>query len=121
VNIRPSGLTWLRKRGGPIDGRVVVSKYYTEDEAFPHTPVWWFEFLEKRALEEQVLNLLCQVAPTSSEFHHLRVPMSHFLEHKNKLGFRDDKFSLYLSAEKSRLFREIRGNGQIEFRKFKVE
>jgi hypothetical protein len=45
MNIRPSGLAWWRKNGRANDERVVVSKYFTADESFTHTPVWWFEFL----------------------------------------------------------------------------
>ena len=69
------------------------------------------------------LNLLCRVAPNSSEFHHLRVPTELFVRRKHDLKIRDkgDKFSLYLSAEQPTLFREIRGNGRIEFGAFKVD
>jgi hypothetical protein len=79
--------------------------------------------LEKYASEEEFLNLLCQVAPGSSDFHHLRVPMQFFLEHKQRLWFREDKLSFapHLSAEKSRLFREVRGDGQVDFSVFKVD
>ena len=123
MNIRPSGLAWLREKGRATEERIVVSKYFTADESFTHTPVWWFEFLERHAIEEQFLNLLCQIAPSSSDFHHLRVPMRYFLEHKQHIWFREDKLSFapHLSAEKSRLFREIRGDGRIEFRNFNVE
>jgi hypothetical protein len=123
MNIRPSGLAWLRKNGRATDERVVVSKYFTADESFTHTPVWWFEFLERYATEEQFLNLLCQVAPGGSDFHHLRVPMQFFLEHKEHLWFREDKLSFapHISAERSRLFREIRGDGQVDFAVFKVD
>jgi hypothetical protein len=123
MNTRQSGLEWLRKKGRSTSERVVVSKYYTEDESFTHSAVWWFEFLERYAIDEQFLNLLCQVAPGSSDFHHLRVPMRYFLEHKQHIWFREDKvsFAPHLSAEKSRLFRELRGDGQVEFALFKVD
>jgi hypothetical protein len=47
VNIRPSGLAWLREKGRATEERIVVSKYFTAEESFTHTPVWWFEFLEE--------------------------------------------------------------------------
>ena len=34
---------------------------------------------------------------------------------------KEKKFSLYLSAEEARLFRELRGGGQIEFGVFWVD
>ena len=124
MNTRQRGLAWLRKKGRATDEPVIVSKYYTAEEAFPRTPVWWFEF-PSAATDDRLalLNLLCEVSPDSSEFHHLRVPMGLFLACKHHLGYRDegDKFSLYLSAEKPRLFREIRGDGRIEFGVFKVD
>ncbi len=90
----------------------------------PRRPVWWFEFAHATAAENPSgwLNLLCGVAENSSEYHHLRVPMGLFLACKHLLGFRDDgdRFSLYLSAEMPTLFREIRGEGRVEFAVFRV-
>jgi len=125
MNSRRSGLEWLRKRGRTSGERVVVSKYYTPDEAWPRTPVWWFEFPASHAITDRFgfLNLLCEVAVSSSDYHHLRVPMGLFLACKHHLGSRDagNRFSLYLSAEESRLFRELRGEGQIELGVFKLD
>jgi hypothetical protein len=125
MNSRRSGLEWLRKKGRTTGEPTVVSKYYTADEAWPGTPVWWFEFPTSSVASDRFgfLNLLCGVAPNSSEYHHLRVPIELFVARKHDLGLRDggDKFSLYLSGEDRRLFREIRGDGQIEFGVFKVD
>jgi hypothetical protein len=125
MNIRKTGLDWLRKNGRATDERVAVSKYYPSVEAWPRTPVWWFEFPTDSATNDRFgfLNLLCQVATNSAEFHHLRVPMGLFLACRHHLGLREEeeKFSLYLSAEHPRLFRELRGGGQIEFGVFRVE
>lgn len=122
MNTRHKGLEWLERMGRSSSERVAVSKYYTAEESYTHTPVWWFEFLERYAIEEEFLNLLCQVAPDSGGFHHLRVPMSYILEHKAQLWFRVDKvsFAPHLSADPSTLFREIRGTGQIAFGHFLV-
>ena len=125
MDTRKSGLEWLRKKGRATDERVAVSKYYTSDEAWPRTPVLWFEFPTDSATKDRFgfLNLLCQFATNSPEFHHLRVPMGLFLACKHHLGLREkeEKFSLYLSAEEPRLFRELRGGGQIEFGVFRVD
>jgi hypothetical protein len=124
VNPHQRGVEWLNEQGWPTQ-HVAVSKYYTADEAWPRTPVWWFEFPMRKAAENPFgfVNLLCTPAANGSGYHHLWVPMGLFLACKHHLGFRDDgdKFSLYLSAEESRLFRELRGDGQIEFGVFKVE
>jgi hypothetical protein len=114
----------LRKRGRGTGERLVVSKYYTADEAWPRKPVWWFEFPATHASKDRFgfLNMLCEVPEDNSDYHHLRVPMGLFLACKRHLGTRDEgqRFSLYLSAEKTRLFQECRGTGQIEFKAFRV-
>lgn len=125
MNSRQSGVEWLSKRGRATDERVVVSKYYLADESWSQTPVWWFEFAAASATEDRFgfLNLLCGVAPNSPDYHHLRVPMGLFLACKHHLWHRDngERVSLYLSAEEPTLFREIRGDGRIEFGVFKVD
>jgi hypothetical protein len=123
INSRQRGLDWLDRMGRATDERKSVSKYFSAEESFTHAPVWFFEFSERYAIEGQFLNLLCQVAPDSSDFRHLRVPMRYFLEHKEGLWFREDKllFAPHLSAEKPSLFREMRGNGRIEFGAFEVK
>jgi hypothetical protein len=79
----------------------------------------------RKATEDRVgfVNLLCGLPANGSDYHHLWVPMGLLLACKHHLGFRDDggRFSLYLSAEESRLFRELRGDGQIEFGVFTVD
>jgi hypothetical protein len=124
VSSRKSGLEWLRRNGRTTKERVCVSKYYTADESWSHSPVWFFEVPTTFVTEDRFrfVNLLCGVAPNSSEYHHLRVPMDLFVARKHDLKIRDkgDKFQLYLSAEELRLFRDIRGDGRIEFGVFKV-
>ena len=125
MNSRQSGIDWLHKKGRRTDERVAVSKYYAADESWSKRPAWWFEFAAAYATKDPFgfLNLLCGVAPDSSEFHHLRVPMGLFLASKHHLGFlrAGDKFSLWLSAEEPTLFREVRGDGRIEFAMFRVD
>ena len=119
MNSRQIGLEWLRKNGRATSERTLVSKYYTADESGPRRSLWWFEFPASYVTDNPsgFLNLLCRIAPDSSEFHHLRVPTNLFVTRKSALKIRDDsdKFSLYLSADEPTLFREIRGNGQVEF------
>jgi hypothetical protein len=124
ISIRKSGALWLRDNGRETKERCVFSKYYTADESFTRSPVWWFNFPERYATTDGAfLNLVCQLAPGSSEFRHLRVPMQFFLDHKHEICFREDilAFSPHLSAEEASLFREIRGTGRIEFGRFEVK
>jgi hypothetical protein len=122
VNIRTSGERWLREHGRETKERRAFSKYYAAKESWTRTPVWWFRFAERYAIEEpdQFMNLLCEI-PGGSDFRHLRVPMSYFLEHRDGIWCQDDSFSPHLSAERPSLFREMRGDGRIEFADFELK
>ncbi|MBI3521814.1 MAG: hypothetical protein HY071_01785 [Chloroflexi bacterium] len=125
MKTRPRGLEWLRKNGRSSDERKTFSKFYPADQAFLGTPGWWFEFTTTSVTQDHLgfLNMLCEVAPMSSEFHHLRVPMDLFVRRKAEFKIRDQGhiFTLYLSADESRHFREIAGSGSIEFGPFRVD
>ena len=125
MNSRKDGLDWLGRMGRSTSERVVVSKYYTKAESWPRRPVWWFQFRTQLAVEDRfgVLNMLCQIEPRDSEYHHLRVPFGLFLACAHLLGQRNNGtlLSLYLSAEEPTLFQEIRGDGRIEFGVFRLD
>ncbi len=124
MRTRDAGLDWLEKHGRATDEQVRVSKYYLEHESWPGTPVWWFEFPLSSATEDRFgfINLLCAVAPGSSEYHHLRIPFGIFLACQHHFWRREDgkTVSLYLSAEEPTLFREMRGSGGVEFGPFRL-
>ena len=115
----------MERAGRPTDGPVHVSKFFRPDESWTGTAVWWFEFSESEAVEtaEGDIDLLCEVAPDTDDFHHLRVPARLFLDRKEDFHVRSEKdaFSLYLSAEADRAFRELRGTGGVEFAQFVQE
>ena len=119
MNLRKSGLDWFREHHGPGD-ETRVSKFYPTHQSWKG-PVWWFEFPDSAVSDPTgYINLLCQHRNNPDSFHHLRVPMALFGACKHHLGYREDnkKFSLFLSAERETLFREMRGTGNIEFRGF---
>lgn len=123
MNTRDRGLEWLGGRHTGVE-RVLVSKFYPEHESWPGTPVWWFEFTAASVTDAQsFINLLCEDERDAANFHHLRVPVGVFLACRSQIGYREDvgRFSLFLSAEAGRLFREIRGSGGVEFGAFRVD
>jgi hypothetical protein len=121
MGTRSRGDEWLQQRG-ITNEPFRVSKYYVSSESWTGKPVWFFEFPETLVSDDsaEYLHLLCEKTSASDEFHHLRVPISIFPACKHHLAFREDTkmFSLWLSAEPETLFREMRGQGSIEFRGF---
>lgn len=123
---RSEAIAWLRDKGWNSDERVCVSKLYSADESWTGSPVWWFEFPAAEILTANSahshINLICESGSKESKFHHFRIPISFIREKHNCLGFREkeEKYSLYLSAEPDTLFRELRGKGKVEFADFEV-
>ena len=122
MNIRAKGLAWLEKMGRDSSEDVRISKFYQPNESRTGHPAWWFEFLENVADASpfEPINLLCQTSPTATDFHHLRIPKGLFPACRHHLGRRHGKSSLFLSAEDELMFREVRGDGRIEFADFQT-
>ena len=85
--------------------------------------VWWFEFpVAKMSPEaEEQINFLMYDHRTD-EIHYLRVPTEYLRENLSRLMIRKDKpfVSLELSAERSRMFKDLRPkSGGVQFGQFK--
>jgi hypothetical protein len=122
MTIRQKAKEWLARAGKLADEPFRVSKFYTPEHSWKHVDSWWFEF-EETLVEnspEEFLHLLCETGPDSDKFYRLKIPFIFLKENKTHLGYRHDnkKYSLILSAEDKSMFRELRGDGQIEFAQF---
>lgn len=122
MDIRSDALPWFSINYGSVAGPVYASKFYKPEESWTKTRVWWFEILLNRIEENKntSIHLLCQVAPTETEFHYLKVPAYYFLQHMDKLYKRENKVSIYLSADVQNRFVEQRGKGKVSFSRFLV-
>ncbi|MDR4494981.1 MAG: hypothetical protein R3B74_11255 [Nitrospirales bacterium] len=122
MKIRQKAREWLQREGRLLNEPFKVSKFYTREQSWKRVDSWWFEFEEMLVEDshEEFLNLLCETFQNSDEFYHLKIPLIFLREHKIHLGFRHDneRYSLILSAEDTNKFRELRGDGQIEFANF---
>ena len=124
MTTRQKAKKWLEREGKLIDDPFLkVSKFYVSEQSWWRVDTWWFEFGETLVENspKEFLHLLCETTPGSDKFYHLKIPFTFLKENKAHLGYRNDnnKYSLALSAESRNMFRELRGNGQIEFAKFK--
>ena len=85
--------------------------------------VWWFEFPVTRAETEERINFLMYDYRTD-EIYYLQVPTEYLRENEGRLVVRKDKavFSLELSAEKVRMFKDLRPkSGGVQFGQFRYE
>jgi hypothetical protein len=63
--------------------------------------------------------LLCQLAPGVKDFHYLKIPVKFLNKEKQNLCVRkNNKLSIFLSAEQNEMFVEQRGNGKVGFCQF---
>jgi hypothetical protein len=123
MSIRSDALTWLSSNFGKVEGQIYTSKYYTPEESWPKTHVWWLKVpinvIETN--QRDFINLICQVAPNKNDFHYLKVPVKFLREHLGKFDIVQNKMiHLYLSADPTKLFMEERGSGSLNFSVFLV-
>jgi hypothetical protein len=121
MTIRSDALRWLAERFGVRDGHVYTSKFYTARESWTREAAWWIEFprdiLDKAG--SPYLHLVCQIAPDNPEFHYLRVPKDFLKANLSRLHVhKNDRVSLFLSAEAANVFLERRGNSRVSFMHF---
>jgi hypothetical protein len=113
---------WFLSKYKNERNKTYTSKYYIPEESWPKTNVWWLQ-IPMKALDTQrydYVNLLCQVAPGTNDYHYLKVPTKYLNEHLDKFHRNKEKISLYLSANPDKLFIEERGIGRLDFGKFLV-
>jgi hypothetical protein len=123
MSIGPDARRWFLSKYGVTKNKTFASKYYLPEESWPKKHVWWLQ-IPSHALDPKThdyVNLLCQVAPSETNFHYLKVPVSYLLQHLEKFHKIGGKMDMYLSAEPDTLFMEIRGTGRLDFSQFVVE
>jgi hypothetical protein len=122
MSIGPDARRWFLSKYGASKNKTYVSKYYLPEESWPKKHEWWVQ-IPSHALDPKsykYVNILCQVAPFTNDFHFLLVPLKYLLEHFEKFHKIGGKMDMYLSAEPDTLFTEIRGSGKLDFSKFVV-
>lgn len=114
---------WFKENFRNDKNKIYTSKYYTPEESWPKTHVWWFN-LPLNAIDISkypYVNLICEAAPGKNDFHYLKVPSKYLNEHLEKFHRIEEKISLYLSANPNTLFVEERGKGRLRFGEFLIQ
>ena len=122
MSIRPLALKWLSSNHKGVIEDIYTSKYYQPEESWNKKHVWWIEVpinvIETKSRND--INLICQKSLDENVFYYLQVPKKYFLDNLQLLYIRDEKISIYLSAEKGNLFIEQRGSGKVDFKQFLI-
>ena len=84
MSIRIEARQWLFSNHKNVSGPIYTSKYYTPEQSWPKTRVWWFQIPLKLIDRDSkgFINLVCQVAPNENDFHYLKVPVKYFYENR---------------------------------------
>lgn len=123
ASLRSEALDWLSSRFVVQGEPTYTSKFYVPERSWTGESAWWIE-IPRRAIETpgaHHLHLVCQVAPSVSTFHYLRVPAEFLTANLSKLALRENgRVSLFLSAEPADLFVDRRGASKLSFAPFRV-
>jgi hypothetical protein len=121
-NIRSAALTWFDSTHPSIKEPILASKFYTRDESWSKTKVWFFqvplEYIEPNKIK--YLHFLCENHLQGDDFIYLKIPTLFLL--KNEKSFEVDRkekvMRIYLSAEAADMFKEVRKGSKIDFGKY---
>jgi hypothetical protein len=121
-NIRGAALTWFDSTHPSIKEPILASKFYTRDESWSKTKVWFFqvplEYVEPNKIK--YLHFLCENHLQGDDFIYLKIPTLFLL--KNEKSFELDRkekvMRIYLSAEAADMFKEVRKGSKIDFGKY---
>ena len=122
VNIRTTAINWLRAHYPVESEAVFTSKYYTPQESWSNSRVWFFQIPMEDLNPKQMrfLHFLCENHLQGEEFIYLKVPVSFFLLNEESLEV-DKKakvMRIYLSAEAVDMFTEVRRGSKLNFTKY---
>lgn len=121
-NIRQEALNWFKSKHPGIDDAILTSKFYTPQESWSNSRVWFFQLplhiVNPKTFKH--LHLICENHLKGEPYLYLKVPTLFIL--KNEKVFEVDQkqkvIRLYLSAEAADMFREVRKGSNLDFSSF---
>lgn len=123
-NIRKDAIDWFKSRFGIESGEIYTSKFYTPQESWSNTRVWFFqvplEIINSNPAKK--IHLICENHLKGERFIYMRVSSLFFLKNLNSFDTdeKEQVARIYLSAEAVNMFTEVRGKGKIHFKQFLV-
>ena len=122
--VRKDALNWIYSKYQDIDGEIYSSKFYTPQESWSNTRVWFFQIPLHVINSNPPLkvHLLCENHLEGEPFIYLKVSSLFFLKNLKafEVGEKEKVVRIYLSAEAVNMFMEVRGKGKIDFKAFQL-
>ena len=121
-NIRSTALNWFDSTYPLVNGPKLSSKFYTREESWSKTKVWFFqvplEYVEPNKIK--YLHFLCENHLQGQEFIYLKIPTLFLLQNEKyfEIDRKEKIIRLYLSAETMDMFKEVRKGSKIDFGRF---
>lgn len=111
ANIRNEALKWFEATYPDNNSPVVTSKFYSSQESWSNTRVWFFQLpIKILTPSNKEVHLLCENHLDGDAFFHLKVPTIFIV--RNESAFEIDSktkvLRIYLSAEATDTFKEVR-------------
>jgi hypothetical protein len=121
TTIKSKAVNWLALNFGVKNKFTYASRFYVPGKSWTGHSAWWLE-IPRWVIEaptSTVVHLLCEATPDASDFYHLEVPAEFIRKQLSNLAMRkNNRVSLFLSAESVDLFIDQRGKGKVNFSGF---
>lgn len=122
VNIRNKALTWFKSRYPLIDEAIFTSKFYTPQESWSNSRVWFFQIPQDiiNPNKFKYLHLICENHLKGEPYLYLKVPTLFILRNEKQfeVDMKEKIIRLYFSAEAVDMFKEVRKGSNIDFSSF---
>jgi hypothetical protein len=123
-NIRKAALDWFGKKYECASGEIFTSKFYTPQESWSNSRVWFFQIPLEIAYSQPIksIHLLCENHLSGDAFVYLKITSLFLLKNLNSFDVspKEKVVRIYLSAEAVDMFTEVRGKGKVDFKKFRI-
>ena len=121
-NIRSDALKWVKSKYPEIEGDIFTSKFYTPDESWSNTRVWFFQIPLEVVEPSKVkhIHLICQNHLSGEAYIYLKVSTLFILKNKDlfEIDNKNKIIRIYLSAEAVDMFKEVRKGSKLDFSKY---
>lgn len=120
-NTRKKGIAYLQKvLGRSPSGLISVSKFYKEEESWTRKPAWWFDLSINKIRKNRNTAYYLLGKAQKSGFVVFKVPNKFLISNLRKFETRyRNRIRLHITAEGKNQFIDERGNGRVDFARFK--
>ena len=122
--IRKEAINWFSSKFQLESGEIFTSKFYTPQESWSNTRVWFFQIPIEIVNSNPVkkIHLIFENHLKGEPFIYIKVSSLFFLKNLNSFDVdqKEKAVRIYLSAEAVNIFTEVRGKGKVDFKEFLI-